>query len=363
MYKALNLWLPAYLRQPRRADPDGVTDVHFAVCDHFEPLHDADKPTALERIRRWKREYPPLIEPFAAADGVRPRHTFFYPAEQYDADILAELAELCRLCGGEVELHLHHKHDTAAGLREKLERGKEDLARHGLLARDKDGSVRYGFIHGNWALANSHSNGDHCGVDNELGILAETGCYADFTMPAAPDPAQARTINQIYYAADTGAPRAHDFGVRTRVHTRPASLKNPLLLVPGPLSLNWECRKFGLLPRIENGEVTGINPPRPDRMRLWTRLGIHVQDCPGWIFIKLHTHGGIPRNMATLLADPMRRFFEHALAEYDDGKKFRLHFVTAREMVNIIHAAEDGKTGDAGAFREHRYHSPLKEPA
>jgi len=363
MYKALDLWLPAYLRQPRRPNPDGVTDILLAVCDHFEPLHDADKPTALERIRRWKREYPPLIQSFTAADGIRPRHTFFYPVEQYDADILAELAELCQLCGGEVELHLHHKNDTAAGLRAKLERGKEDLARHGLLARDKDGRVRYGFIHGNWALANSHADGGHCGVNDELGILAETGCYADFTMPAAPDPAQARTINQIYYAADTGAPRAHDFGVRARANQSPTGLKKPLLLVPGPLGLNWERRKLGILPRIENGEITGINPPRPDRMRLWTRLGIHVADQPDWIFIKLHTHGGIPPNMATLLADPMRRFFEHALSEYDDGKKFRLHFVTAREMANITHAAEDGKTGNAATFREHRYHSVLKGAA
>jgi hypothetical protein len=360
MYKALDLWLPGYLCRPRRAGPAGVTDILLAVCDHFEPLHDADPPTALERIRRWKREYPALIRNFAAADGVRPRHTFFFPVEQYEATLVAELAELCQLCGGEVELHLHHKHDTAAGLRDKLERGKEDLARHGLLAREAGGRIRYGFIHGNWALSNAHAHGAHCGVDNELGILAATGCYADFTMPAAPDPAQTRTVNQIYYAADTGAPRAHDFGMRARVNARPAGPANPLLLVPGPLGLNWERRKYGVLPRIENGELTGINPPRPDRMRLWMNLGIHVQDRPEWVFIKLHTHGGIPPNMATLLADPMRRFFAHLLETYDDGKQFRLHFVTAREMANLVHAAEDGRTGNPADFRNHRYRSAAK---
>jgi hypothetical protein len=363
MYKALDLWLPAYLRQPRRPDPGGVTDILLAVCDHFEPLHDADKATALERIRRWRHEYPALIQPFPAADGIRPRHTFFFPVEQYDADLLAELTGLCRDCGGEVELHLHHDHDTAAALRDKLERGKEDLARHGLLARDARGQVRYGFIHGNWALANSHAGGRHCGVDDELAILAQTGCYADFTMPAAPDSAQARTINQIYYATGPAGPRAHDYGRRARVNARPAGDGGPLLMVPGPLGLNWERRKFGVLPRIENGELTGINPPRPERLRLWTRLGIQVQDQPGWIFIKLHTHGGIPRDMATLLAAPMREFFEHALSRYDDGQRFRLHFVTAREMVNIIHAAEDGRTGTPHAFRDYRYRSPLREPA
>jgi hypothetical protein len=359
MIKALDLWLPAYLRRPRRAAPPGVTDIMLAVCDHFEPLHDADKATALARIRRWQREFPPLIEKFRDADGIRPRHTFFYPVEQYDADIVAELAKLCQLCGGEVELHLHHDHDTAERLREKLERGKADLARHGLLARDGDGNVRYGFIHGNWALANSHPQGRSCGVTNELTVLAETGCYADFTMPSAPDPTQTRVINSLYYATDHGRAKSHDSGELVRANAKPKTPNPKLLLVQGPLGLNWERRKFGLLPRIENGEVTGANPPGPERMRIWTRLGIQVEGQPNWIYIKLHTHGGIERDMATLLAEPMHQFFEHLTTTYNDGKKYRLHFVTAREMVNIIHAAEDGHTGNAGTFRNHRYQSAL----
>ena len=362
MYKALDLWLPSYLRRRRRAKPIGTTDILLAVCDHFEPLHDADKPTALERLCRWQREFPPLIEPFHDADGIRPRQTFFYPVEQYDPDLVRELAALCKSCDGEVELHLHHDRDTAAGLRAKLKKRKSDLARHDLLARDTAGNLRYGFIHGNWALDNSHPQGRHCGVPDELAILRETGCYADFTMPSAPDPTQTRTINSIYYATEDGRPKSHNIGERARV-ANDASLQpsvSRLLLVQGPLGLNWERRKFGLLPRIENGTLTGANPPRPDRLRLWLRLGIHVLGQPNWLFIKLHTHGGIPQNMATLLGEPMRRFYEYALAEYNDGVNYRLHFVTAREMVNIIHAAEDGQAGDAGRFRDYRYTSPLK---
>ena len=40
------------------------------------------------------------------------------------------------------------------------------------------------------------------------------------------------------------------------------------------------------------------------------------------------------------------------LAKYNDGKEYCLHFATAREMVNIIHAAENGHAGDAGQFRD-----------
>jgi hypothetical protein len=396
MIKALDRWLPAYLRRPHRLASTGVTDIMLAVCDHFEPLHNADKPTAFERLHRWQREFPPLIEPFRDADGIRPRHTFFYPVEQYDPDLVGELTKLCKSCGGEVELHLHHDRDTDAGLRAKLEKGKSDLARHNLLARDSAGNLRYGFIHGNWALDDSHPQRRYCGVPNELATLHDTGCYADFTMPSAPDPTQTRTINSIYYATEDGRPKSHDIGKPARVRdgvgrvtpyapseaqaqlsgahgvSRPTdnsltsvpSHLTPdlphLLLVQGPLGLNWERRKFGLLPRIENGAITGANPPRPDRLRLWLRLGIHVLGQPNWLFIKLYTHGGIPQNMVTLLADPMRRFFEHALAAYNDGTNYRLHFVTAREMVNIIHAAEDGEVGNAGRFRDYRYISALK---
>ena len=38
-----------------------------------------------------------------------------------------------------------------------------------------------------------------------------------------------------------------------------------------------------------------------------------------------------------------RPFHRDVLAAFNDGKRFRLHYVTAREMVNIIHAAEDGR--------------------
>ena len=68
--------------------------------------------------------------------------------------------------------------------------------RHGLLSRDRyTGEVGYGFIHGNWALDNSRPDGRMCGVDNELDVLRETGCYADFTLPSAPSPTQTRKIN------------------------------------------------------------------------------------------------------------------------------------------------------------------------
>jgi hypothetical protein len=280
MIRAMDLWLPGYFRTPiRYPRPGEVTDVILAICDHFEPLHATDRAGALERVSRWQRDYPRRVSPFRDADGRSPRHTFFYPIEQYDAEILDRLSDLCRETGSEIEVHLHHDKDTAVGLRDKLERGKEDLARHGALAMDASGRIRFAFIHGNWALGDSHPDGRHCGVPEELRILKEAGCYADFTMPSAPDRTQTRTVNQIYHATSNGHPKPHDHGVRARVggarnsesgapHSTLRTHNGELLLVQGPLGLKWERRKFGLLPKIENGEISGTNPPTPDRLRL-----------------------------------------------------------------------------------------------
>src|SRR5207302_558256 len=128
---------------------------------------------------------------------------------------------------------------TPAHLREKLLAFKEMLAeRHGLLARRKDtGALAYGFIHGNWALCNSRPDGSWCGVHNELSILRETGCYADFTFPSAPDPTQPVKINQLYYARDLPAQqRSYDTGVAVGAGPVPP---DSLLLIQGPLVLDW----------------------------------------------------------------------------------------------------------------------------
>ena len=37
---------------------------------------------------------------------------------------------------------------------------------------------------------------------------------------------------------------------------------------------------------------------------------------------------------------------------YNDGSRYVLHYVTAREAYNIIKAAEAGKSGDPGAWRD-----------
>jgi len=61
-----------------------------------------------------------------------------------------------------------------------------------------------------------------------------------------------------------------------------------------------------------------------------------------------------PRDDAAMLGTPMRLFLRELTAEAGPGSRYRVHFVTAREMVNIILAACDGQDGNAGDYRDYR---------
>lgn len=355
--RALDRWVLPYLLQWRRRRPRRRGEkAHLLLCiaDHYEPkLGGAAPPQARGRVERWVNEYPRLFSRFRDSDGRPPRHSFFYPEEEYEAEYLDALAGLCRDGYGEVEVHLHHDHDTAFGLRQKLERFKRVLVeRHGLLGRDRQtGEARYGFIHGNWALDNSHPEGRWCGVNNELDVLRETGCYADFTMPSAPAPAQTRKINSIYYAVDDPErPQSHDTGTDVGTAPRP---DNSLLLIQGPLLLNWNSRKWGLVPRLENGCLQGNQAPTAARLDLWLKARVQVRSRPDWFFVKLHTHGANEGNMPVLLGEPMIRFHEQLARLAADDGQFHFHYVTAREMYNLTLAAEAGWQGSVEEARDY----------
>ncbi|MEI8122223.1 MAG: hypothetical protein WCI20_09230 [bacterium] len=379
MFKAADKWLPGYLRSVlwRPHSAPGVRHLIFCVCDHYEPFRGGVDPvTARQTVKDWLSAYPVATDSFRDAEGRPPKHTFFYPQEEYDADILDDLADFCRGGFGEVEIHLHHRHDTPEGFREKLVTFRNWLhERHGLLGEERGLSccpvsspIRYAFIHGNWSLCNSRPDGDWCGVNEELGILKETGCYADYTFPSAPSPTQPRLVNAIYYARDTpGKPRGADGGTRVEVRSQKSKSRSqhpevriqnateiplPLMIITGPLALNWRRRKWGIVPRLENAEITGANPPTPDRISLWAKPQIGVVGRPDWVFVKVHTHGCVPENARVMLGTAMRQAHEALQKEFNDGTNWQLHYVTAREMHNLVKAAELNLPGPPGLYRD-----------
>ena len=77
----------------------------------------------------------------------------------------------------------------------------------------------------------------------------------------------------------------------------------------------------------------------------------------------LQLFAAIEANAEMLLSPQMEQFHQELRYEFNDRRRYRLHYVTAREMVNIIHAAEDGKTGNPGALRDYVYPPPVARTA
>jgi hypothetical protein len=364
--KNFQCWLPGYvlycLTKKRKKSKNRPIHLFVAVCDHFEPLvGDCLKKTGMERLQRWLNDYPPISLGHRDSEGNHPRHSFFYPIEEYSPDYMQVLEEICQKCPSEVEVHIHHDNDTDANLKETLTSYKKLLYhKHRLLSVNKQNQeISFAFIHGNWALDNSRKDGRWCGVDNELTILSEAGCFGDFTLPSAPSDTQTQKVNSIYYAFDDPQrPKSHNWGQDSKAGKQN---NDKLLIIQGPLALNWKKRKGIFLPRIENSYISANNPIAPERVNLWINSNIHVSGKPEWVFIKLHTHGCEERNMEALLKRELEFLFSYLEEKYNDKTNYCLHYVSAREMVNIIKAVEANPDIEyAGHLRDFKFESNIK---
>lgn len=345
----------------RGLNGDGQAHLILIVANHFEPAWNeqpflADLAVQQARVDKWCKQARAIGRAVRDCDGMPFRHTYFYPGEQYHHPLLEQLAELEADGCGEVEIHLHHgleQPDTAENLRRALEEFRDVLAEeHQCLSRfDGAGQPQYAFVHGNLALANSNG-GRWCGVDSEMQILAETGCYADLTLPAAPLKPQVPRINALYQCGrPLDEPMPHLTGRNLRVGEE-AML--PVLLT-GPLVFDWSRQLRGMpVPRLDDGAITMRYPFTLERVRRWQRAGIGVRGRPEWIFIKLYCHGFFPNDLGITIGDQMRRGLEETLDWADRNGQFKVHFATAREAFNIAMAAVDGQTGEPGQYRNYR---------
>jgi hypothetical protein len=353
--KNMNIWFLSYLKQQfNKPKVDGPIHVMFCFVDHFEPQwNNDDIDVERARVDRWCTDYPKMAKQHKDADGYHPKHCFFYPEEEYRYEHLAKLSDICYQGFGEIEIHLHHHDDTAENFTRTIVDFASMLHRdHGALPTNPEtGQIMYAFIHGNWALDNSLPGGVKCGIDNELSLLVETGCYVDMTLPSAPSPAQTKKVNAIYYASGKeGESKSHNTGVDAEVGKKPVG---DLMLIQGPLGINLRWRTAKGLPHIENSDIRKVMPPIRSRIDQWINSHIHVKGKPEWIFIKIHTHGTQEVDMDTLLGEHRHNMHSYLESKYNDEENYVLHYVSAREMYNIAKAAEAGKNGNPNDFRDY----------
>jgi len=333
------IWLAPYLidRLRRRMRTRKPKRAWVVITDHYEPLRaGAPIDKALDSVAQWRKKWPRIADDAPRdSTGQRPQYSFFYPQEAYRRELLEGIAEMVRLGAGDVEVHLHHENEQRESFIQKV----NDYCRrltcdHGLL-RQQDGRTVFGFIHGNWALDNSSPDGRYCGLNGEIALLRDLGCYADFTMPSAPSATQGRIVNQIYWCTNIpgNRPKSFDHGIEA---TMGGGRRGDLLMITGPLGMRFEGR---LMPRLETGELAGYDPPTISRVRLWFDLAPAIGED---IFIKLYTHGAAEWNLKPLLYGELANLFGR-LAEEADRRGIEIHWATAWQMYQAADALIHGR--------------------
>ena len=342
------------LVQPK---PQGAIHIMFAFVDHFEPGNrNASPEQQKSRVNAWIERYPSLASRHRDSDGICPQHTFFFPPHYDTHNHLERVVGLCSQGYGEVEMHLHHDRqppwpDDESSLEKKIRDCISSFSRYGVFCLP-NGQKTYGFIHGDWALANSLKGEKHCGINSELAILKRTGCYADFTFPVCNE-AQPKLANTIFYA-QTGLYHPKPYNIQPLpVQSGKKPPNDSLMLIQGTIGLRWKSRTHTFKPSIEQSNMDISDQPFPERIDYWVKKGIHVKGKPEWVFIKIHTHGSREEDRDLLLGNICDEMFTYLESRYNDGKQYILHYVSAREMFNIIRAAENGRNGDPNHYRDH----------
>lgn len=328
--KHAEIWLPGYIASRFRhlLHREKPKRVWLMIADHFEPYwRNTDDDIALQRVMRWRKEWPEIAKRHVDSFGNHPQYTFFYPEEEYRPKLLNLLAEVKELGFGDVEVHLHHDNDTESAFIDKLSSYKNTLhSSHGLLRKRND-EIIFGFIHGNWCLDNSHPEGRFCGLNNEITLLKQLGCYADFTMPCGPSAMQARLLNQIYWVVDDpAAPKSYDSGQIVK-QGQPGS--GDLLMIPGPWGLVYRDRTRLTL---EIGELAHYNPLSPKRVAAWFEVAPRVGSD---ILIKIFTHGTQESTSQHLLSHTLDNLFEWVSAEAA-RRDLELRYVSAHGLYRAV---------------------------
>ena len=352
------VWMGSFVRWAFTPAPDVEGPRHLLVfyTDHFEPG------PLVERSRRWEAEFPALALKHRDSNGRPHQHTWFYHAEQ---QVDANMQSLQRLVAGgfgEVELHYHHGRDDYASMERKLREAVDYFQRFGF-AKTIDGETRYGFIHGNFALDNGDYRDSRCGVNEELKLLRETGAYADFSFPAIWTRAQPRHVNVIYEAEDDPEPKSYD-----RMFPFGAKPSARLPIFTGPLTAYFAPDPLRAFYKVEDGYIQPTQPMTPERVDQWLRANIHVPGRPEWVFVKLWAHAASSEGEMddNLPGGTFERALEYLESDYNDGRRYILHYVTAREAYNVARAAAAGLTGHPTQYYDYEvkpYVANRREPS
>jgi hypothetical protein len=344
-YRQYATFLPDYARWAMRGRMPPLhgprpTHVFVLIADHFEP--DGD----VAWVDEWAARYAVLAARHRDSMGRQPQHTWFYPGEQATDAILTSLQRMTRSGLGEVELHYHHGSDTTASARDKYRQAIDAFQSFGFL-KTVNGDTKFAFVHGNSGLDNS--NGPiMCGVNDELRLLRELGCFADFTFPTLFEDSQPGVVNSIYAARDDDGPKSYQRRLPLATLSKGEA---DLMIFEGPLIFSPSLKIRHLFFDLDDGDIHASEHATPARADRWVRANVHVAERPDWVFVKLFAHGASSRGDAeACLGADFDRTLSYLERAYNDGSRYVLHYITAREAYNLARAAAEGAHGEPHAY-------------
>ncbi|MFX0199106.1 MAG: hypothetical protein ACFFCW_23535 [Candidatus Hodarchaeota archaeon] len=340
------IWMPDYFLNSQANKIDNIRNGHvlFLIADHHEPGR-GERGSRISRA--WCEGYKSNIEGIYDDFGKPVQYTWFYPYDHLNLGVIFNLNELVFEGLGEVEFQWHHGPDTNETFPPKLAKAVSWFNSHGcMLPVGLNPKPQFGFVHGNSALDNSDGNPNHCGVNRELDILKQCGCYADLTFSVLGTLAQPAKVNSIYYAKDTDEPKSYNNGVDVKV----GSSNSGLMIFEGPICCDWHDRIW------DCAALETTSPIKPHRIKLWLKFAPIVKGRPEWLFVKVHAHG--VQSKSLILSQQFRGMF-FQLKKVCKDKGLSLHFITAREAFNIVKAAEKGLKGNPEAYRDYLLRKPI----
>jgi hypothetical protein len=103
---------------------------------------------------------------------------------------------------------------------------------------------------------------------------------------------------------------------------------------------------------FDDSNLSTAQPPEPGRINHWLAANLHVRGRPNWVFIILHTHSATEYAQDMLYLGAMQETWSALEARFKTPQK-RLHYMTCREVYNVVKAAEAGQDGNPNNFRDY----------
>jgi len=355
----------------------GVNEVYYFHADHYEPWGGGLSAKSLKGVENFRRQtqgspYGSKLSLFYSVylaynldvgtndDGESRRApndsvVFRRRSEQQNRQITDAIRPLAHEDAHEMHLHVHHEWWTRnhshfdsvvsswvnANSTDELDQARLDLffSLATSLIADETGAPfdRWGFVHGNWALAGSDPR--ICQIENELGMIMRHGGFGDFTFPAGRSICDPR-IEVPFTCLPLDLHRPYDLP-----EAQPTPVGRDSRIMRPDRFFIWNSRI-----KADYASLDYYYAPNRDRFKQtdlmvesWLSNSVVIENR---LFIKTHAHSmyryynlSEPDSLIPHCYPDTVAIFER-LARACDRADVELKFVTVNEVMELLHAID-----------------------